>query len=84
MNAELLEILRCPVSRQALRIADQNAIARINAEIAAANLKREDGEGVLDALDAALISDDESLAYPIRGGLPVLLASEVIRIGNRI
>jgi uncharacterized protein YbaR (Trm112 family) len=36
-----------------------------------------------DAAKAELISDDAGLAYPIRGGVPVMIASEARHLEER-
>jgi uncharacterized protein YbaR (Trm112 family) len=75
VNPELLEILCCPLSRQALRLADEATLDRINQAIAAGRIGRVDV-----ALDAALVRTDGMLAYPVRAGLPVLLASDALSL----
>ena len=69
--ADLLEILRCPVTRQRLVPADPGQLARLNARIAA-------GEPRAEPLEAALVRADGTTAYPVRGGIPILLAEESV------
>ncbi len=69
--ADLLEILRCPVTRQCLVPADSDQLARLNTRLSA-------GEPVTEPLEAALVRADGAAAYPVRDGIPVLLAEESV------
>jgi uncharacterized protein YbaR (Trm112 family) len=60
--SELLALLCCPVTRQALRVATDDELRALR-------------------LDAALVRDDGRIAYPIRDGIPVLIAEEGIALG---
>ena len=69
--ADLLDLLRCPVTRQTLVPATAEQLARLNAAVAA-------GLPIREPLDAALVRADGTAAYPVRGGIPVLLAEEAV------
>lgn len=58
LDTNLLSILCCPVTRQALRPATPAELARLG-------------------LDAALVREDAQAAYPIRDGIPLLVAEEL-------
>ena len=68
IDPELLNLLRCPVTRQRLRVAPAEVLATVNSKLPqgglAEGLMREDGRAV----------------YPIREGIPVLLADEAIAL----
>lgn len=70
--ADLLEILRCPITRQPLVLAEPGVLAEVNARHASS---REDGP-----LDAALIRADRTALYPIIDGIPVLLPESLINL----
>ena len=70
--ADLLALLRCPITRQPLSWASPELLAVVNAR--AANLD----VGKTDALDAALVRADGAVLYPVLGGIPVLLAEQAI------
>lgn len=59
---ELLDLLRCPLTLQRLRVASPGMLARLPA-----------------GLEGALMREDGEVAYPIREGIPLLLAEEAIR-----
>ena len=78
INLDLLSWLRCPVTGQALLVADPTNLARANTLLKAADAKQStSSEGTLTA---ALVSADQKTFYPIRNGIPVLLAEAALVI----
>ncbi len=67
LDEQLLALLRCPLTQQPLTIAPPALLAG-----------RVDGSGAL--LEAALLRADGTVLYPIRGGIPVLLAEAAVRV----
>ena len=65
MDADLLQILCCPVSHQPLRMADPASLARAEQQT---SVKLEEG----------LIREDGQLLYPVRQGIPLLIPEEGI------
>jgi uncharacterized protein len=80
MDRELLKILVCPETRQPLAEADRGLVARLNAAIAAGQLRNKAGHAVEKSLDAVLLASEGLVAYPIVDGIPVLLIEEAIRL----
>ena len=65
--ADLLELLRCPATRQKLTVADDDLLTRLNANA-----------DLVEPVRAALVRADGTAAYPVRGDIPVLLVDKAI------
>ncbi len=78
IDEELLQILACPETKEPVRLADQELVERVNAAIAAGNLKNQGGETVSEAIDGGLVREDGARLYPIRDEIPVMLVEEAI------
>ena len=78
VDAQLLEILCCPVSKTPLTRTGADQLDSLNAAIAEGRLKTVDGETVTDALEEALVTEDHKVVYPVEDGIPVLLAERGI------
>lgn len=78
MDNSILAILSCPVSRTALKHLGREQVDRINDLITEGEVEYVQGERVLDPLENALITEDNRVIYPIRDGIPVLLADSGI------
>ena len=78
MDKELLEILCCPQTRQDLRLAEAQEISELNAAITRGILVDAQGRTVKRPVEAALVRQDGKRAYPVRDGIPVLLAEEAM------
>ena len=81
MNAELLSLLRCPETRQPLALAEAAVVERLNARVAAGQLRNAAGQPVTTMLDGGLVRADRKSLYPVRRTVPVLLVDEAIPIG---
>ncbi|MEX2580882.1 MAG: Trm112 family protein [Verrucomicrobiales bacterium] len=63
LSQEVLALLRCPETRQPLREATAEELARF----------------ATDLPEGAFIVEDGSRLYPVRDGFPVLIAAESVR-----
>ena len=78
LDAELLRILCCPETHQALQPAEPALIERLNRQITAGAAKNRGGRQVEERIDGGLVCADGRLLYPIRHDLPLMLADEAI------
>lgn len=73
ISKKLLEILCCPVSHVPLTIANKTQLSYLNDQISSHEVVTVDGEPLTDKLQAALITQDGKVIYPVRDDIPVLL-----------
>lgn len=77
---DLLEILCCPETKQDIRMLESNLVEKLNQRIAKGELKTKGGECVADKIDGGLLRADETIVYPIRDQIPIMLIEEGIVI----
>lgn len=82
IDAELLEILVCPETKQPLSLADGPLLERVNAAVAEGTLLNRAGETVRNPLDEALVREDGRVLYPVRDDIPIMLLDEAIDLGT--
>jgi len=80
IKPELLNILRCPETRQKLVLAEPALIAQINEAIAASRLRNRGGNPVSDKVDGGLVREDGKFLYPVRANLPIMLIDEALAL----
>jgi len=78
LSAEFISLLVCPENRTPLKQADEELVARLNAQVGAGQLKNRGGQVLSKRLDGALVRGDGQIAYPIIDEIPVLLIDEGI------
>ena len=78
MDKNLLDIICCPVTRLPLEILDAARLDALNTAIGRGDIQTAAENPVAEALAEALISRDGQHVYPVRDGIPVLLADESI------
>ncbi len=80
VSTELLEILVCPETKQPVRLAGDDVLAKVNAEIEAGRLRNRGGEPVSKRVEEALIREDGKILYIVDDSIPVMLIEESIEL----
>ena len=76
LDHQLLAILCCPESKQAVALIDQEKLQILNEKITMGKLQNKSGKLVKENLEGALLRTDQTVAYPIRDGIPIMLIDE--------
>ncbi|MCX6981759.1 MAG: hypothetical protein NTV08_13530 [Verrucomicrobia bacterium] len=71
------ELLRCPISGQPLKAAPEDIVRALQERQRIGALRTRSGE-IAEAFDSGLLTADGAWLYPIRSGIPVMLAGEAI------
>lgn len=80
LDAELIELLVCPETKQSLRAAAEDVLTRVNEAIAEGRVRNRGGTPVSAPLSAALVREDGRLLYPVREDIPIMLLDESIEL----
>jgi uncharacterized protein YbaR (Trm112 family) len=78
VDKDLLAILCCPETKQAVTLADAALIQRINEAIQNRRLQNKGKQLVTDPVEGGLLRTDAKILYPIRENIPVMLIEEGI------
>lgn len=79
MDKHLLEILCCPATKMAVRMARPDEITALNRSIAAGEVSSCAGTPIAAPLAEALITQDGKTLYRVDEGIPVMLVDEGIK-----
>ena len=82
IDANLIEILRCPQDRSRLRIAAPEIVDRINAAIQSGVAVNLAGERLSKRIDGGLVREAGDLLYPVVDDIPVMLPDEAIELSR--
>ena len=80
VDAQLLEILCCPETKQDLVLAASGMIDELNRRTEVGKLKNRGGETVREKMEAGLLRADKKFLYPIREDIPIMLIDEAIPV----
>jgi uncharacterized protein YbaR (Trm112 family) len=78
VDRKLLDILRCPVTKQQVFPLTGQQLSAINQAIAAGNVVHADGSVVNNPLEEGLVTENRNRVYRIEQDIPVMLEDESI------
>jgi len=78
LNARLLDILCCPVSKSPVERLSRTRLAALNAAIGRGEVQAVNGTAVTCTIEEALITRDGKVIYRVDDGIPVMLPDEGI------
>ncbi|OGW78972.1 MAG: hypothetical protein A2Z83_06875 [Omnitrophica bacterium GWA2_52_8] len=78
MQVPLLNIIRCPETKQPLHPAEKEFLAKLNQGISSGLVKNKKGETVSRKIDGGFIRKDAKSCFPVRNGIVTLLSKEAI------
>ncbi len=78
ITPDLLEILCCPETHQAGRVADGALVDNLKGRVAVGALKNRAGQTIKEKLDAGLVRANGKFLYPVRRHIPLMLTDEAI------
>jgi uncharacterized protein len=78
VDQELLDILVCPETKQALRVADAEVLRHLNEAIGRGTVTNRGGRTLDEPVSEGLVREDGDLLYPIRDDIPIMLVDEAI------
>ncbi|MFT5113684.1 MAG: hypothetical protein ACI8P9_003015 [Parasphingorhabdus sp.] len=73
IESKLLEILRCPITKQHLQNISPDQLTLLNQKIHDGVVSHLDGSKVTKELDSALITQNRKTIYKIEDDIPIML-----------
>jgi len=80
IDNELVELLVCPETRQPVRIATPETLAKINAEIDSGQLRNRGGDPIEKHVDEGLLREDGRILYIVDDSIPIMLIDQSIEL----
>jgi uncharacterized protein YbaR (Trm112 family) len=80
VDPELLEILVCPESKQALRPAPAELLASLNSRVERGELRTRGGETVTKKITEGLVREDGKVLYVVDDSIPMMLVEESVEL----
>ena len=83
MDPRLVQLIRCPITKNPLRPLTEEEIAALNVEINSRSRRHHDGSEIETRLEEGLITEDKRYAYPVVDGIAALLPEMAIPMEAR-
>ncbi len=80
ISDDLLAILCCPETKQEIRLLEPSVVEQLNQRITKGELTTKGGQPVSEPIDGGLLRKDETVVYPIRDQIPIMLIEEGILV----
>ena len=77
-----IELLRCPISAQTMKPAPENVLREFQRQQQSGALRNRGGE-IAEPFEGGQLNADGSWLYPVRSGIPVMLAGEAIEAARQ-
>lgn len=77
-DPQLLKMLRCPKTGSPLQEAEPSLISELNAKIISGELSNLGGIKIEMPFDAALVNQDRSILFPVKGRIVALVYDRAI------
>ncbi len=78
ISPDLLAILCCPETKEALSLLSRDLVDRLNQRISKGEIKNKGGQIIREPVDGGLLRQDHQIVYAIRDQIPVMLIEEGI------
>lgn len=78
LDPALLELLRCPETRQTLALAPDAVLVTLDGERAAGRLVNRAGKLVTEPVMEGLLRADGTVFYPMSAGIPLLTPDDAV------
>ncbi|MDZ7781283.1 MAG: Trm112 family protein [Gemmatimonadota bacterium] len=83
VDQQLLDILVCPETKQALHMADAEVLERLNAAIREGSVADRGGRKLDAPVTEGLIREAGDVLYPIRDDIPIMLVDQAIPLPQK-
>jgi uncharacterized protein YbaR (Trm112 family) len=80
IDPTFLRMLVCPGTKQPLRMATADELAKVNRAVAAGTAKNRGGALVVTPVSEGLVTVDGAALYPVLDGIPILLSAEAVML----